>query len=45
MDLAYKVTEGIRKDRLLEDIEDEWYWEDDEGPEPPDQYFLDRDEG
>jgi len=46
MDLAYKVTEEIRRDRLLEDIEDEWYWEDDEeGPEPSDQYYLDIDEG
>jgi len=26
-DFAYEVTEEIRKDTLLEDIEDEWFWE------------------
>jgi hypothetical protein len=26
-DFAYGVTEEIRKDTLLEDIEDEWHWE------------------
>ncbi len=26
-DFAFDVTEEIRKDTLLEDIEDEWYWE------------------
>jgi len=26
-DFAYDVTEEIRKDTLLEDIEDEWFWE------------------
>jgi hypothetical protein len=27
MELAYEATEEIRKDTLLEDIEDEWHWE------------------
>jgi len=39
LELAFQKTEEIRKETLFDDIELEWYWEDDERIEPPDEYF------